>query len=244
MNKINERFYFSPYLTPVGRLLSLLGLFILTSFYAHAARPTVHVIGDSHSMEFFHIPGCKVYWLGPITMHRVGRDGLCFLNIKNLQILEGQTVVFAFGEIDVRCHIGKQRDQQVRNLDEIIETLAIQYLHTILLNKAQYKDLTCIVYSVTPPTNQEFNPSFPFYGTLQDRIFIAKKLNARLAELCEQTGLEFLDVYQDYANIDGSLNPVYSDGGVHIHPQQSAFIRKRLEHILTKKGKLTNSQAR
>ncbi|MDP1879507.1 MAG: hypothetical protein Q8K60_01045 [Parachlamydiaceae bacterium] len=160
----------------------------------------------------------------------------CFanLNIQNLELFKNQILVFAFGEIDVRCHIGKQRDINERDLDEIIETLAINYINRILLNQWQYMPLLCIVYSVIPPTDICFNPDFPFYGTIEDRIMISKKLNARLAALCSQVKIEFLDVYDEYANLDGTLNTQYSDGCVHINPTCYPAIALKLINILLK----------
>jgi len=170
-------------------------------------------------------------------MHRVGRDKLSCVNLPSFGIQEGDVVIFAFGEIDVRGHIGKQRDRHNRPVDEIIETLATKYLYTILLNKALYKPALCIVYSVTPPTPPNdicYNLDFPFYGTNEERIIIANKLNSRLASLCSQVNLEFLDVYNDYANPDGSFNMEYSDGCVHIHPSFSKPIADKLNAILVK----------
>jgi hypothetical protein len=207
--------------------------FIFSLFFIHlqAALPQIHVIGDSHSLEFSKIPECMVHWIGPITMHRIGRDGLNALNLKQFNVQESQAVVFAFGEIDVRCHIGKQRDQKGRPLEEIIHHLAINYIHTILKNRQQYKQLTCIVYSVTPPTNQGYNPQFPYYGSLQDRIHLSSLLNAKLALLCQLTGILFLDVYEDYADQNGTLLSHLSDGSVHIHPLYFHPIQRKLNQI-------------
>lgn len=192
----------------------------------------VHVIGDSHSLAFSLIPGCVVHWLGPITMHRVGRDDLAFLNLVNLSVQNGQAVVFAFGEIDVRCHIGRQRDLYFRPLENVLDELVSNYIYTILLNRMFYTDLICIVYSVTPPTENGFDPSSPYYGTLEDRINITKQLNARLEYACRCFGLLFLDVYNDYSTPEGSLIPVLSDSGVHINMTCNQAITAKLVQLL------------
>jgi hypothetical protein len=224
-NLVNYKIVFTIYL--------FYSFFIVSNLSAGYLSSPVHVIGDSHSMEFSQIPGCQVHWLGPFTMHRVGNQGLSFLHLPDLGVQEGEVVVFAFGEIDVRCHIGKQRDLGNRTLDQVIDDLVHSYLNTILLNRLLYKDLICIVYSVTPPANSD-NPAFPSYGTLEDRIAISKKLNERLASACQQMGIEFLDVYHAYATNEGSLNMNYSDGGVHIHPAYFYVINLKLQEILIK----------
>ncbi len=198
------------------------------------ALPLIHVIGDSHSMELSQVPGTLIHWLGPITMHRVGRDGLGCVNLQTLGVQEGEVAIFAFGEIDVRCHIGKQRDEYRRNLNEIIETLATNYIQTILANRALYQKLLCVIYSITPPREGYRCPYFPYYGTIQDRVAITRKLNARLASLCSLVGIEFLDVYKDYATSKGTLKPEDCDANVHIEPSHNQPIIEKLNQILTK----------
>lgn len=195
---------------------------------------TIHVFGDSHTGAFTIIPGCVKRWLGSITMHRVGRDKLNFLNLMDQSVFDDQIAVFVFGEIDVRMHIGKQRDETKRELDEIIDILATNYINTILLNRSLYNNLLCIVYSVTPPTEftiPNAKQSF-FYGTLEDRVIITKKLNQKLSELCAKNDIPFLDVYEDYANPDGTLNVSLSDGSVHINGNYCRPIGVKLHQIL------------
>lgn len=221
----------------------------------HVSSFTVHVLGDSHAffcfnntqsgitadeMSTFHYvkdgKSCSlsfyIHWLGSRTMHRVGRDGLSGLNIKRFGVKEGDVVVFLFGEVDVRCHIGKQRDQFKRSQAEVIQTLASNYLRTIYENKRQYKNITCIVASVTPPCDRGYNPSYPFYGPLQDRVRITQELNEALSLHGQRLGIHFLDIYSMYAQEDGSLGVALSDGIVHISPRHNGPIKEKLVDIL------------
>lgn len=170
-------------------------------------------------------------------MHRISRDNLSFLHLPSHTVKEGDVAIFVFGEIDVRCHIGKQRDLSHRSLEEIIDTLVMRYLETIKLNRQLYQDLTCIVYSIVPPTDLNFNPEFPFYGSLEERVIITKQMNKRLSDWCHFYNISFLDIYDDYANDDGSLNTALSDGTVHIHPSHNEAIFHKLANILLNIGK-------
>ena len=58
--------------------------------------------------------------MGHVTMHRIGRDSLSYFNIKDYSVQENVYVVFVFGEIDVRCHIGRIADQKFLKLDDVI----------------------------------------------------------------------------------------------------------------------------
>ena len=185
----------------------------------------IHIIGDSHSLMFQNIEGCIIHHVGPITMHRIGRDGI---NIKNYGVRENDFVVFTFGEIDVRCHIGIQRDKQNRAVEEIIETLAQNILLSILQNNRQFTNIHFLICSVVPPTNAHYNPQFPFYGTLVDRIMLTKKLNRNLKSKCESRNVGFLDIYDFYSLENGELNPAMSDGIIHIHSSSNDKIKQCL----------------
>lgn len=213
-------------------LKKVIFFFIILSAKIQAHDPVFHVFGDSHCSEFWNIPGCHSHHVGAVTMHRVGRDSLSILNFSENGVQEGQIVVLTFGEIDVRCHIGKQRDCFGRSLDEILETLTHNYFNTIILNLAQYQKLTCVIYSVTPPLDY-YHPSYPPHGTLEDRVIITKLFNQKLADLCVNYGFEFLDVYEEYAAADGTLRREVSDG-VHILYPHTQAIHEKLYEIVNK----------
>ena len=48
----------------------------------------IHIFGDSHSRIYssYYLSNylCNVYYVGPITMHRVGRDNLTIDQLKDL----------------------------------------------------------------------------------------------------------------------------------------------------------------
>ena len=46
----------------------------------------IHVIGDCHSLAFEKIPNCIVHHLHSVTMHRVGRDKLNIVDLKQFDI--------------------------------------------------------------------------------------------------------------------------------------------------------------
>lgn len=195
----------------------------------------IHVFGESHA-EVFNSFGNElsifVHHLPAITMHRIGRDGLRLINFKEHGIKEHDVVVFVSGEVDVRCHIGKQRDLLGRKLDEIIDTLAKNYFSTILANKSMYQDVLCIVYCVVPPCDRVYNASFPFYGTLEDRVDISLRLNKKLFQYGEKYGIQTLDVFNFYCDSRGMLRSDISDGGIHIGTVYTQPIKEKLLDIL------------
>lgn len=235
--------------------------FILITILGHSAHllcSKIHVFGDSHASFCFSnertaIPrdeesifrykkneGLRpvqfaIHWLGSKTMHAIGRDGLNVLNLRNFNVEEGDIAVFVFGEIDARCHIGKQRDLKNRQIDEIIDTLARNFLNCIYENKQLFKRLTCVVVSVTPPTNNAYNWVYPYYGSLQERADITKQLNFKLQELCASFKFKFLDIHSHYATPEGTLDDSTSDGVVHVNPQTNDQIKQMLIDLLRAK---------
>lgn len=219
--------YKTRFLTP-----ELLLWFLLVLISPFSGGASLYVVGDSHVRPFKGIMGGAINHLGPITMHRVGRDGLRIVDLHAMGVREETVVVYVFGEIDVRCHIGKQRDVKGRDLDEVIQTLVENYLRTISQNRSRYQNQVPIVCSVTPPTDVTYNPEFPYWGTLSDRIEITQKLNEELRHMCKAYGVLFLDIYSHYADSQGSLHSALSDGNVHIDAQHNGFIRDSLRFAL------------
>lgn len=208
-------------------------IFIILCALFFSLESAIHVIGDSHSQEFLGIKNCIIHYIGPRTMHRIGRDGLSILNFKQFNIQENDTVVLVFGEIDVRCHIGRQRDFYERDLEEVLDTLLENYFKTITMNRSFYNNLNILTYTVTPPVLEAFNVGYESYGIAQDRVSISKLLNQKLIEKSLQAGFGVIDVYNHYADKNGILLPELSDGGLHINSSCNQAIEKSLYKNIT-----------
>lgn len=215
----------------------------------------VHVFGDSHAYYCFSNAQEKgswdeasvfsfskngidrqewivIHYLGPITMHRIGRDGLAVLNTRGIA-QAGDTVVFVFGEIDVRCHIGKQRDEKRRSLDEVINTLVAKYMRTIAENVKHCLGINVVVTGATPPHDPAPElVSLPMYGTLQDRIKVNNALCEALAAACKEYGYYFLDIRPHFSNPNGSLKCELSDGNVHVGLKHNRIIKEELFKLI------------
>ncbi|MCP4403198.1 MAG: hypothetical protein GY801_38560 [bacterium] len=183
----------------------------------------IHIVGDSHA-RLFRRPFCYfTHYLGPVTMHKVGRDGVESVMGNKHKIRNGDSVIFVFGEIDVRCHIGKQKNEKKRPLSEIIGMLVSNYVSAITDYRGKFRSLNCIVQLVVPPCNppaHHFNPKYPYHGLLEDRIRINELLNNCLKAHCASNEINVLDL-SSVVSKQGQLNPSMSDGNVHIG--ESAF---------------------
>lgn len=199
----------------------------------YANRKDVYVFGDSHADFLFSgIARCRVYSMGPMTMHRVGRDGLDAVDVVRYEVPDNTHVVLVFGEIDLRSHVLRQRDERGRDLDEIIETLCTRYMQTAFLNKLRLRGGKLVVLSVVPPTVSPENPDFPFIGPIGDRIGATKLVNTRLAELCALNDIVYLDMHKYFCSRNGLLLRSISDGIVHVRREYSDIVEYELERCL------------
>jgi len=190
----------------------------------------IYTIGDSHSQFTFHdIPEVKAFWLGPMTMHRVGRDSL---NFKQHGVPTDRIVMACFGEIDARCHVQKQSIMTGQTIDFVIDDLISRYINSLLTNINEHK---LIIMNIVPPAYRERadnNVDFPFTGSNDERAIITKKMNIVLENYCKVHNLKLIDIHSLYADHSGMLPPELSDecDGKGMHIKVTDRIRTHLKN--------------
>lgn len=189
---------------------------------------TIHTIGDSHSkFGWEKIKDICVHHIGPKTCFSVGRDNLFMvggsvpLENKNrwISIKENDIVLFCFGEIDCRCHVGKHISN-TRSYQSIIDEMIDKYFVTLQTNQRWFNSIKVAVYNVPPPCkqyDQEENEVYKFIGTDETRKSYHEYFNKSLKLKCMEYEYYFFDVYQKYKDDQGFLKKELSDGGVHIN---------------------------
>jgi hypothetical protein len=192
------------------------------------------IFGDSHADHNFR--GLPVEHLNlqqpSITMHRVGRDGT-LINFRSEFCSPENIFLICYGEVDCRCHIGKQVAAG-REMAEICDTLVAGFEQTISGQILVARKI--IVCSITPSIRKDEYESvhgpvtheFPFLGSDEDRVMYTRAVNDRLEEMCARHGWTFLNVWSEYARADGTLQYERSDGVCHIR-DNSAVIEALLK---------------
>jgi hypothetical protein len=192
-------------------------------------HPVVHAIGDSHvKFNFGGNPRIRVCYLGPVTMHRIARDGRNALSLKGLAIYREDIVVWGLGEIDVRCHLVNQRDLRQEPMERIVDSLARDYLNSVATLQAEIDGLKTVILAVIPPTDQVHNENFPKIGSLEERIDARNLLNAALEKYCPPNGFTYLDPYGPFEDSSGGLKAEMSDGNVHCGPAYAPLIVEKV----------------
>lgn len=188
----------------------------------------LHTFGDSHashvhggwSNEKMNLPiQIVANHLGPKLMYSFGRDKDYLFSPKT--VAEGDVVVFCFGEIDCRCHVGKYAP----NWKPVVDALVENYFEAIGRNVEQYNDLTAMVYNVVPQIEREspknawmipYQRNAPHIGSDPERAEYTRYMNQRLASKCAEAGYIFIDVYNKYCDENGFLQEDLSDKNCHI----------------------------
>lgn len=192
----------------------------------------LHVFGDSHASACFdRFADADIYWLGPVTMHRVARDGAAFVEKYVPSSHSRDIFVFVFGEIDVRCHVGRVAEKQGVARENVISETVSNYVKRIS-EAMKGRDARVVLSSVVPPSDYRDDPDFPTYGTIDDRIAITSAMNRALNVEAARHGFVFLDFSKFYADRTGRLRVVKSDGAVHIGLDHTRQIRNELARAL------------
>jgi hypothetical protein len=186
----------------------------------------IYIFGDSHARFNFKNLKQRHNNLSKdsITMFRVGRDGLKFIDFKYVGIGDGATVIYAFGEVDARCHVGRQV-LLCNEANTIIDKLVDDYIESIKIN-INNMNIKIIICCIVPPMDKGKYESFhgpqshdfdlPFVGTNEERIGYTVYMNKKLKEKCEANKFIYLDFYKYYLNDNNTLDWTKSDHVVHI----------------------------
>lgn len=200
----------------------------------------MYAFGDSHINFYIRNFPLRIENLhsNSVTMHRIGRDAQ-IINFNPSFNGEGNIFILCYGEVDCRCHIGKEVEKG-RDKKEVCETLVKNYINTIKHNIIAYKKI--IICFIPPAINKqefvryhgEYTPSHghPIVGTDEERIENVRLMNALLKNECSKNGFEFLDCTEYYSNENGTIKTEYWDTTCHI--QENNEIHDKLYNILLK----------
>lgn len=180
--------------------------------------PTVYTLGDSHALHgWVRVPNVVPCSAGPMLMYHYKHHPIIFSHIP-----KGAPVVLSWGEIDCRCHIFKHAPW-----DKTIDDMVDNYLSEI----RKITDHHVILYNVVPPPRKLSvyeSEHFPFLGSDDERLQFVTRVNLRL----KQSGFEFMDVYDQFADKDGFLDISKSDNHVHIEDEKPLieWLERRFEN--------------
>lgn len=177
---------------------------------------TIHCIGDSHSCFFYGqdkiifssekndslIPCFKVYNIGPSLAYNLCTSGTTtggrekILDMLENKILHGSRILLCFGEIDCRCHILKQAEEQKKDVETVVEGCVKRYFDFIKEIKA--KGYEVLVWAVIPtaPDSTPIDYDYPRLGTCAERNSLTRCFNEKLKNLSAGESIKFISFFE------------------------------------------------
>jgi lipopolysaccharide biosynthesis glycosyltransferase len=188
-------------------------------------KSNLNIYGDSHALVLFrglNLEHRNLFQFAK-TMYRVGRDQQ-IVNFRESHN-DPETVFFlAYGEVDVRAHVGKQVHYG-RHHEHVCRELVHRYLNAVKAQITFYRAI--IIMAVPPPTAYEdhaqctiHTPStggpLPFAGINSDRVIYTQRMNELLADACSSHGFIFFNPFSFYTRENGTLKYELSDKCIHV----------------------------
>uniref|UniRef100_A0A6M3K6S7 Putative GDSL-like lipase/acylhydrolase n=1 Tax=viral metagenome TaxID=1070528 RepID=A0A6M3K6S7_9ZZZZ len=177
----------------------------------------IYIFGDSHSGMFRIEHSAKNYVpkqsmvkfidrsSGVPTAYSIERhDEAVRKVLESIDWQPKDEMWFIFGEIDVRFHIFYHHQQLNISLDRSIMSVVRNYISYVKKLRTEGYNIH-IVSTVPPqpnpspfhwdPTYETLNPIRGAGITVEDRVYITRKLNDELKKACDENGIPFRDVY-------------------------------------------------
>ena len=199
----------------------------------------LHTYGDSHASHHGGWSDINIKDL-QIRQNHLGPKLMFTLNDKDINIHNVVRVtdylIFCFGEIDCRCHVGKYKPNTTNNIDNLVTS----YINTIKVITRNHDPSKVLIYNVVPPLERELEENLwmvgksalPTVGTDEEIKNYTLYMNKKLKELSNDNSFIFFDVYNKYTNDKGFLTKELSDGNCHI--KNPIYIQELLINILGK----------
>ena len=107
-------------------------------------------------------------------------------------------ILFCYGEIDARVHIGMQEDNG-KHLNEIITEITNRYFKFV--NYYKDKGYSVIVWGVIPG-GLSGGGAHPNYALPENRNRASKLMNELFYKKCNELNIEFISIWEDLIKID------------------------------------------
>lgn len=205
----------------------------------------IHCIGDSHASIFSGSETMQPVWptrskdtldkfrsyrIGPATAYQLETKKGILDNILKLSFIHTDSLLFCFGEVDIRAHLKKQIDLQKRSVKDIVKECVDRYFKTIL----HYKGLgvNVMVWGPIASWSNKKSYSGPSFGTCLERNEITREFNEYLKSLCDGEGIKFITIFYKMLDGNNETNINYVDStGIHLNNNSIPLILEAFKDI-------------
>jgi len=195
--------------------------------------PSIFIIGDSHANVFKLNSLFTVIHIGPATAYNlINKGSTTGSNERILKCIalmkKGDILIPVFGEIDCRIHIYYQfkKNQEKTSIAELIDKTIQNYGK--FLKMIQKHGIEICVCGITPVGEERNIYNYPYFAERPEQSSIYQEFNTKLKSFCDQSGINFLNIYPLVSDTDGFLKKDFSDDGIHLNER----ILPKIEKIL------------
>ncbi len=164
---------------------------------------------DGHPFTVLHLGPCLAY-----SCDKYGSTNRVREKVEWLEgnfFLEGDTIIFSLGEIDVRTQVYKQV-QAGRDYKEVVDEILEHYMKLLLWLKERGYRVICYGPIGSLKDSAPLDDYRPRVGSEQQRNQAGRYYNERLEEICREQGLEFFTLFYDMVNDDNETDERFLSG--------------------------------
>jgi len=103
--------------------------------------------------------------------------------------------MFVAGEIDCRIHVYRVHKRKGIPLEQVVASTVSAYLDFINELQVLYPRLRFVIFNVLPQGEQGNLFEYDEYADRETRMSITREMNRQLQEACAQSGLWFVNVF-------------------------------------------------
>lgn len=192
--------------------------------------PTVHVIGDSHSL-LFNDPLFQIHYVGPATAYNLISNSSTnhskqkiYEILKKLPKNKKNILLFVFGEIDCRIHIYKISKERKVSLKNVIRDTATTYINNIKDFNKKFNHIQVVIFNVLPQGEQANYYQVKYYSSRKTRMMITRELNILLEKFCKKNTIPFIKVFDKLVDSKDERKKEFIFDEVHFNSKIIPFI--------------------
>ena len=199
----------------------------------------IHCIGDSHSSVFSgkeeiqpiwphrsddRTPFFKTYRIGPATAYQLATKITIIDEILTQVNKETDSLLFCFGEVDIRAHLIKQMGIKNLTINDVVKECVDRYFDVV----NEYKNLGWKIIVWGPIASWHESKQYtggPSFGTCMERNDVTKEFNRYLSQLCFNNNIDFVTIFDKMVDENNETLVTYLDDwdGCHMHLSQRAM---------------------
>lgn len=193
-------------------------------------QPTIHVIGDSHSLAFQH-ESFIIHHIGPATSYKLNSSTSTtkskekiYKIIQEISRDKNATILFIFGEIDCRIHINKASKKFGISLEKSIENTVKEYEKFLQQMKKDFPKNTILVLNVLPAGEEKNIYKVKYYPSRKLHMQIVRKFNNSLDKFCKKEKIFFINVFDQLLDENDKRVKAYTFDAIHYNKKILPFI--------------------